>query len=124
MADPYISPRQAIINKLKTPGRDLTNDAAWLISELERVDWLLEELKDRIDDAGTRMDTGYVAEGIGYTRWSRRSPQGPVIAHPVQACPCAECSHPKYVHEEGDDPVTPGLCLECTDDDAHHDYTA
>ncbi|GHH87881.1 hypothetical protein [Streptomyces capitiformicae] len=41
------------------------------------------------------------------------------------AQPCAECSHPKDAHREGDDPVTPGTCGVCDVDDpdeAHHDF--
>lgn len=34
---------------------------------------------------------------------------------------CAECGHPHAAHREGDDPVTPGTCSACTDDD-RHDY--
>ena len=39
--------------------------------------------------------------------------------------PCAECSHPRYSHRAGDDPVTPGTCGGCEasdPDEAHHDY--
>jgi hypothetical protein len=39
--------------------------------------------------------------------------------------PCRECTHPEYAHREGEDPVTPGVCLQCeaeNPDDAHHDY--
>jgi len=42
--------------------------------------------------------------------------------------PCGECSHPEYNHRDGDDPVTPGTCLQCEAegalDEAHHDFTA
>lgn len=34
---------------------------------------------------------------------------------------CAECDHPKAAHREGDDPVTPGTCSACGDED-RHDY--
>ena len=34
---------------------------------------------------------------------------------------CVECGHPQAVHREGDDPVTPGTCSACSDDD-RHDY--
>lgn len=39
---------------------------------------------------------------------------------------CGECGHPKGVHREGDDPVTPGTCDACEADDpdeARHDFT-
>lgn len=35
---------------------------------------------------------------------------------------CAECGHPKDEHEEGDDPVTPGQCAACDEDDDRHDF--
>lgn len=41
------------------------------------------------------------------------------------AQPCAECSHPKDTHREGDDPVTPGTCDACEaedPDEARHDH--
>lgn len=40
------------------------------------------------------------------------------------AAPCVECDHPQTDHEEGEDPVTPGHCRTCPDDDARHDYQA
>lgn len=39
-----------------------------------------------------------------------------------RTAPCAECGHPKAVHREGEDPVTPGECSACLDDDARHDH--
>ncbi|MFE1950004.1 hypothetical protein ACFW9D_05980 [Streptomyces sp. NPDC059524] len=38
--------------------------------------------------------------------------------------PCTECGHSQTVHEVGEDPVTPGRCFVCDEDDAHHDYQA
>lgn len=35
---------------------------------------------------------------------------------------CAECGHAKSTHDGGDDPVSPGRCTACPDDDAWHDY--
>jgi hypothetical protein len=46
----------------------------------------------------------------------------PVIAG-VQ--PCGECQHPEYNHRDGEDPVSPGVCLQCEtegNEEAHHDY--
>lgn len=40
------------------------------------------------------------------------------------AVPCVECDHPQTDHGEGEDPVTPGQCQACPDDDAWHDYQA
>ncbi|MGW7087583.1 hypothetical protein ACWGH2_29360 [Streptomyces sp. NPDC054871] len=37
---------------------------------------------------------------------------------------CGECGHSRGAHETGDDPVTPGTCAACADDDAHHDFQA
>lgn len=38
---------------------------------------------------------------------------------------CAECGHAPDVHEEGDDPVSPGLCRACPEDgEEWHDYQA
>ncbi|MEU5742008.1 hypothetical protein ABZ784_28955 [Streptomyces tendae] len=38
------------------------------------------------------------------------------------AAPCVECGHPKAVHGEGEDPVTPGQCADCPEDEDRHDY--
>ncbi|WP_331731832.1 hypothetical protein OG298_45165 (plasmid) [Streptomyces sp. NBC_01005] len=35
---------------------------------------------------------------------------------------CTECGHTGDEHEEGDDPVTPGICAACPEDDGRHDY--
>ncbi|WP_318201091.1 hypothetical protein [Streptomyces sp. SCL15-4] len=43
-------------------------------------------------------------------------------AREAQQPPCGECGHPAAGHEEGDDPVTPGTCTLCPEDEAHHDY--
>ncbi|MFE6474524.1 hypothetical protein [Streptomyces rochei] len=40
------------------------------------------------------------------------------------AAECGECGHPKAVHREGDDPVTPGQCADCPEDEDRHDYRA
>lgn len=42
----------------------------------------------------------------------------------TQPATCAECDHPHAAHREGDDPVSPGQCSACPDDDAWHDYQA
>jgi hypothetical protein len=84
--DRYVSPRQAKVDELKERLDRLTPaDVQWLISELEQADWHLEELKDRIDFSGSLMHNSFAAGAIGYDRWSRRTPEGPVIAHPDQA---------------------------------------
>jgi hypothetical protein len=44
------------------------------------------------------------------------------LAGEAQQDRCAECGHPHTVHQDGDDPVTPGTCTACETDDAHHDY--
>jgi hypothetical protein len=49
-----------------------SDDTAWLIEQL-RLQWaLMDELRDRIDDAGSTMRTSYVESAIGYVRWSRK----------------------------------------------------
>jgi hypothetical protein len=81
----YTSARQARVDELKARISALTlADVEWLISELEKADWHLEELKDRVDDAGSLMRTDYVSSAIDYTRWSRMDPRGPVVAHRVR----------------------------------------
>lgn len=44
------------------------------------------------------------------------------MAAEEQPAPCVECGHPKAVHRDGDDPVTPGECSACPEDDARHDH--
>ena len=35
---------------------------------------------------------------------------------------CVECDHLFAVHGEGEDPVTPGVCSECPEDEERHDF--
>ncbi|MCQ1577241.1 hypothetical protein [Streptomyces parvus] len=35
---------------------------------------------------------------------------------------CTECDHPRNVHQDAEDPVTPGQCMACLVDDAWHDF--
>ncbi|WP_331762376.1 hypothetical protein OG612_45255 (plasmid) [Streptomyces sp. NBC_01527] len=49
------------------------DDTKWLVQQLERAWAQLDELRDRIDDAGSRMDTGYVASAIGYVSGTREA---------------------------------------------------
>lgn len=80
--DHYISEQRARIAALQArPDRLTPEDARWLLDRLVRADWHLEELRDRIDDAGSMMLTSCVSSAIGYTRWSRGTPRGPVIAN-------------------------------------------
>lgn len=44
------------------------------------------------------------------------------LAAEAQPVVCVECGHPSGTHQEGEDPVTPGRCTACPDDDAWHDY--
>jgi hypothetical protein len=37
---------------------------------------------------------------------------------------CAECNHAEDEHEPGDDPVTPGTCAACDEDEDRHDFQA
>ncbi|MGP3737973.1 hypothetical protein ACTWJ9_33220 (plasmid) [Streptomyces sp. GDS52] len=43
------------------------------------------------------------------------------MADKTPAAVCAECGHSRAGHREGDDPVTPGECTACPDDE-RHDY--
>ncbi|MFD9070556.1 hypothetical protein [Streptomyces lasiicapitis] len=44
----------------------------------------------------------------------------PASRHPEDRC--GECGHFRGAHEAGDDPVTPGTCVACDEDDARHDF--
>ncbi|MFI5945917.1 hypothetical protein ACIBCB_37480 [Streptomyces uncialis] len=80
--DHYISEQRARIAELQArPDRLTPDDARWLLDQLARADRHLEELRDRIDNAGSLMSTSYVSSAIDYTRWSRDTPRGPVIAN-------------------------------------------
>jgi hypothetical protein len=85
---------------------------------------------------------------MGFVRGSLRSRDEeiplnkPIVAEVVNACfafpelypavngyvpapLCAECGHPQDEHEGGDDPVSPGTCATCRDDEdeaAHHNF--
>ncbi|MFB7294096.1 hypothetical protein, partial [Actinacidiphila glaucinigra] len=47
-------------------------DTRWLADQLARAWAHLDELRDRIDDSVALMHQGYVAEAIGYVKWSRK----------------------------------------------------
>ncbi|MDX3370452.1 hypothetical protein PV387_31310 [Streptomyces sp. ME02-6987-2C] len=80
--DHYVSEQRARIAELQArPDRLTPEDARWLLDRLAWADWHLEELRDRVDDAGSMMNTSYVSSAIDYTRWSRGTPRGPVIAN-------------------------------------------
>ncbi|MFJ9188459.1 hypothetical protein ACIRQO_36080 [Streptomyces anulatus] len=80
--DHYVSEQRARIAALQAhPDRLTPEDARWLLDRLAWADWHLEELRDRIDDAGSLMHTSYVSSAIDYTRWSRGTPRGPVTAN-------------------------------------------
>ncbi|MET9484776.1 hypothetical protein [Streptomyces sp. NPDC006638] len=88
MAD-YISEQRARIAKLRgRPDRVTPDDVRWLLDQLALADWHLEELRDRIDNAGSMMNTSYVSSAIDYTRWSRGTPRGPVVANAATPGPC------------------------------------
>ncbi|WP_329046658.1 hypothetical protein [Streptomyces sp. NBC_01422] len=80
--DHYISEQRARIAALQArPDRLTQEDARWLLDRLVQADWHLDELRDRIDNAGSLMSTSHVSSAIDYTRWSRGTPRGPVIAN-------------------------------------------
>ncbi|MFB7294161.1 hypothetical protein, partial [Actinacidiphila glaucinigra] len=51
---------------------DDSGDTRWLADQLARAWAHLDELRDRIDDSVALMHQGYVAEAIGYVKWSRK----------------------------------------------------
>lgn len=78
----YVSEQRARIAEMATrPERLTEGDARWLLDRAAWADWHLEELRDRIDNAGSLMSTSYVCSAIDYTRWSRATPEGPVTAN-------------------------------------------
>ncbi|MCX4524006.1 hypothetical protein OHA69_41180 [Streptomyces anulatus] len=86
--DNYVSEQRARIAELQArPDRLTPDDARWLLDRLAWADWHLEELRDRIDDAGSSMLTSYVSSAIDYARWSRGTPRGPVIANACSSGP-------------------------------------
>ncbi|WP_331723421.1 hypothetical protein [Streptomyces atratus] len=46
----------------------------------------------------------------------------PTLTGHAPVPPCTECGHTEDEHKEGDDPVTPGICAACPEDDGRHDY--
>lgn len=95
--DHYISEQRARIAELQArPDRLTQEDARWLLDRLARADWHLEELRDRIDNAGSMMNTSYVSSALAYTRWSRGTPRGPVIANACSSGPPPACDDPDH----------------------------
>lgn len=45
-------------------------------------------------------------------------------AEMVVLADCAECGHAQDEHEDGDDPVSPGICAACDEDEEAHDFQA
>ncbi|WOT40675.1 hypothetical protein [Streptomyces coeruleorubidus] len=52
---------------------DAPDDTRWLAQQLRRAWAQLDKLRDRIDDAGSLMDTCAVETAIGYVRGSRET---------------------------------------------------
>ncbi|MFI9344968.1 hypothetical protein ACIG0D_27435 [Streptomyces sp. NPDC052773] len=86
-------------------------------------------LREAADELG-RMDYDADSNDYGYDTY-RDAWNGGVMdgaeklrrmADEAQPAPCAECGHSHAVHRDGDDPVTPGECTACPDDE-RHDYT-
>ena len=90
-----------------------TDRAALPLTAVER-----QFLTFALDQAADEMalGDGFTAEDEAALEKLRR------VAAEEQPAPCAECGHPKAVHREGEDPVTPGECSACLDDDARHDH--
>lgn len=86
--DTYVSEQRTRIAELQArPDRLTPEDARWLLDRLAWADWHMEELRDRIDNAGSTMNTNYVSRALAYTRWSRETPRGPVIANACSSGP-------------------------------------
>ena len=52
---------------------EATGDTKWLAEQLRRAWALMDELRDRIDNAGSTMGTSYVESAVEYVRWSRKT---------------------------------------------------
>lgn len=50
-----------------------SDDTKWLVEQLKTAWARMNVLRDRIDDAGSLMDIGYVASAIGYVPGSREA---------------------------------------------------
>ena len=120
----------------------------WLVDYVFKRDQQRADEVNSVLSALTDRERRLVREAavMGYVQ-GRRHPaseehpkDGTVLAHVVAGCLanadlypvlsgvrlCGECGHPQYNHRDGDDPVTPGTCLQCeaegSKDDARHDY--
>lgn len=121
----------------------------WLVDYMRKRDQQRADEVNSVLAALTDRERRLVREAavMGYVH-GRQHPAGAdhpkdstVVANVIAAClsnsdlylvlsgvrPCGECGHPKYNHrDDGEDPVTPGTCLQCeaegAEDDACHDY--
>lgn len=105
--------------KVESPRRDKW--ASWGATHDERV-WAAASFEDVVEVAPQRAFR-LVRATTTYTVEAEHQPAAGVGQDGAQSC--AECSHPKDAHREGEDPVTPGVCSVCDaedPDEAHHDY--
>lgn len=115
-------------------------DAVYPVASVDEQPPVDQALRDRIADILATADGWTWVDGYDRTKsptyqgYQQRADTVLAVLAPVdraavltdsEAQPtalCAECGHPQTVHQDGDDPVTPGTCLACEADDAHHDY--
>ncbi|MER6367116.1 hypothetical protein ABT255_01840 [Streptomyces mirabilis] len=92
----------------------------------------LQEAADRLERKASALLAGLddLAIFVGKARaveaeiLNREAAELRRLAGEARQPACAECDHPHDAHTEGEDPVTPGICADCPDDDTHHDYEA
>ncbi|MER6103693.1 hypothetical protein ABT115_15550 [Streptomyces sp. NPDC001832] len=63
--------RLTVIDNRLEPATD--DDTRWLAEQLKIAWTRLDKLRDRIDDAGSLMDSGHVASAIGYISNTREN---------------------------------------------------
>lgn len=61
---------------------DATGDTTWLVQQLKQSWAHLDELRNRIDDAGSLMDSGHVSSAIGYVSGTRKTDERPSPTNP------------------------------------------
>ncbi|MFD8488678.1 hypothetical protein [Streptomyces sp. NPDC059712] len=98
---------------------------AWLKTQRDSFGWhgandrrLYDTLDGILDRYRLHADMGVPLDG--HVCEARVVGDCECLEQPVVGC--GECGHPKAAHEEGDDPVTPGQCADCPDDEDRHDY--
>lgn len=110
-------------------------DAARAQGAADQFATLTDRERGLVHDAAVM---GYV-QGMRHPQGERIPKDHQVVALVVQECLafaelyptltgyvperlCAECGHTEDAHEEGDDPVSPGVCSDCDEDEGIHDF--